>query len=98
MTVGDVKKILKIAGDSNDDAIEMLIPLTEDFLKRKCKDDFVEGLPPGLQLAEVAIIRHFLTEKGVSREAIGDYAVQYFGNLPSSVLEMIKPYRKIKFI
>lgn len=98
MTVGDVKKILKIAGDSNDDAIEMLIPLTEDFLKRKCRDDFVGGFPPGLQLAEVSMIRHFLTEKGISGETIGEYSVQYFGNLPSTVEEMIRPYRKIKFI
>ncbi len=98
MTLSEVKTILKIADNSSDDAIEMLIPLTEDFLKRKCRDDYVEGFPPGLQLAEVTMIRHFLTEKGVSRETIGEYAVQYFGNLPSTVEEMIRPYRKIKFI
>ena len=98
MTVADIKKILKITDDSRDDAIELLIPLTEDFLRRKCKDNFVEGLPLGLELAEVAMIRHFLTEKGVSSEKIGEYAVHYFGNLPSSVEQMIRPYRKVRFI
>ncbi len=98
MTVAEVKSILKIADGTNDEAIELLIPLTEDFLRRKCKDEFVEGFPPGLRLAEVTIIRHFLKEKGVSSETIGEYSVQYFGNLPSTVEAMIKPYRKTRFV
>ena len=98
LTVEEVKTMLKLYDDTSDNLISVMIPLIEDFLRRKCRDDFPNGFPPGIKIPAVIIINHFLNDKGIQSERIGDYSVEFFGNLPQSVESLLKPYRKLKFV
>lgn len=98
LTIEEVKIMLKIYDDKSDDLISTMIPLIEDFLRRKCRDEFTNGFPPGIKIPAVMLINHILNDKGLQSERIGDYSVQFFGNLPESIESLLKPYRKIKFV
>lgn len=98
LTVEEVKTMLKIHDNASDSLIDIMIPLLEDLFRKKCRDDFPDGFPPGIKIPAIMVINHFLQDKGIRSETIGDYSVQFFVNLPESVENLLKPYKKIKFV
>lgn len=102
----EVKKILQITDDSKDDAIDLLIPAVQDFIKTYCNNSFLnsegeESFPAGLKLPAAKMIGIDLNKKilsGTQSESLGDHSISFTGDYPASILKALNLYRKVKFI
>ena len=55
--------------------------------------------PEGLKLAVANMVGFQLNQtQGVTSESIGDYSVSYSMNYPDSILQSLRPYKKVKFV
>ena len=90
LTVAEVKRLLQIDGEEQDEAISFLLPYVEaDYLFIRGKgwdknDDDVQVVPPEAPMTGALMIRHHLqnftwdaTGQGVRSERLGDYAITY---------------------
>jgi hypothetical protein len=102
----EVKKILQITDASKDDAIDLLIPAVQDFIKTYCNNSFLnsegaESFPDGLKLPVAKMIGIDLNKKilsGTQSESLGDHSISFTGDYPASILKTLNHYRKVKFI
>ena len=54
--------------------------------------------PPGVILFLNQAVDYIKNQKGITSETIGDYSVTFVEAVPKSLLMLLRPYRKVKFI
>ena len=100
----EAKQFLQV--DSSDSALDAtlddVLPALEDFVCKYCHSDFTNTagepvFPVGLKLAAGALLRHYLENRGVAAESLGDYSVSFFVDIPHSILLLFKPFKQVSF-
>jgi hypothetical protein len=79
-----------------------MIPLLVDFTKDWCSNSFLNDqeeveLPSGVQIFIPKAIEYLMNKSGVSSRTMGAVSYSYDLDFPSSLLKLIKPYRKVRF-
>ena len=69
------------------------------WVKAYCRNDFVDGLPGGVELF-VEQAMDFTKEKmGINSESLGDYSIsKATSEMPQAMLDLLYPYRRVKFV
>jgi len=102
-SVGEMKIILQVSGSSRDEQIKTLLPVVESFIQNYTHCSFETGseFPDGLKLAAAHMIEYisYAQKKGnVTGESIGAYSVTYGSGYPQEIIDMLKPFRKVRFV
>ncbi len=107
ITLEEVHLLVNITTLEYDDLITALIPEVEAFIEKHCNEDFSLGVyPAGVKRISAEMIRYDVLFRdkgiGVSSESIADYSVTYdfrtSSGYPDKIIDMLKPYRRIKYI
>lgn len=75
----------------------------KDWVKDYCNNDFLdedgnEDLPAGVDLFLDRAVKHFSKEAGLKSETLGDHSVSFDpAELPDKLLDMLTPYRRVRF-
>lgn len=99
-TKENVKKILRIKDDKQDDLIEMFIPMVDSFIRRHTGNDFNRGYPPDYELIAIRLVKYHLesTEEdnsdGIKSERLGSHNVTYETDEEQYPKHLIKGLRK----
>lgn len=95
-TLSKVKAVLGITNDKQNERIQALIPVVEEWIKGYTGDTFLTPemkplYPSGYELIAIQLINHHLRESdGVKSEKLGDYSVTYEHNYPTVLLSGLK--------
>ncbi len=105
MTKEEVKQILQIPSDdtSQDEYIETMLPMLVEFVQAECNNDFTdeEGevqLPGPLKVAIAKMIEYNTRSSGVASKSLGRKSVSYSLDFPDSILRLLRPYKRVRFI
>lgn len=96
----ECKAILQISGSNYDTFINVMIPITEDYILKytNLTEDSASKLP-GLKLAAAQFVNYQLSNpSNISSETIGNYSVTYQPSYPEYLVQTLKTYRQVKFI
>lgn len=114
ISVGETKELLQIpkSEKSKDAAINLLIPIVEDFVKTYCQSEFKDSkggddFPIGIKLPVVQLIGYNLERRniqGVKNESLADHSISFdtSGGYPTALLQgldlfVVKKNNKIKW-
>ncbi|MCM3108775.1 phage head-tail connector protein [Bacillus velezensis] len=102
MDIQTIKNMLGIKTDSHDAYLAEVLPLFIDQAKDWCNNSFTvngeEKLPAGVKLYVAKAIEHNMTPSNLSGRSMGDVSYSYETELPSSITELLAPYRKLRVI
>jgi hypothetical protein len=106
MTRNELKSLLLIpaADTSKDDFFDVALPLLIEFVQAHCNDSFTDEngvlcLPGGVKLAIAQLAKHYMKDWGVSSQDASDLSLSFFSNdIPEGIKQMLKPYRKARFL
>jgi len=62
---------------------------------------YLVNFPQSLKFIASQIIKHWLLSKstsGVQSERLGDYSINYSGDLPAVIIKQLNNYRQVKFV
>ncbi|MGX5629079.1 phage head-tail connector protein [Bacillus thuringiensis] len=82
-TKDNVKKILRMQDNKQDELIEIFIPMVDSFIRRYTGNDFKRGYPPDYEMIAIRLIGYhlFSTEEdkqdGVKSERLGSSNITY---------------------
>lgn len=82
---------------SDEEMKELFILWAQEY----CGTNWIEGEEPaGVKLFAIKATEWYKTQSGISGEKLGDYSVSFIndGEIPKGLLELLRPYRRIKFI
>ena len=101
-SVNEIKNILYITGSDHDSQISVLLPIVESHISNYCFTTFDTGssFPDGLKLVCAHMIENIVyraKKANITSETIGAYSVTYGREYPSEIIELLKPYRRVKF-
>lgn len=57
----------------------------------------VEELEDGMKIAVAKIIEFYMLESGIESETVSKTSTSFSNELPKSILDLLKPYKKAKF-
>lgn len=100
ITNTEVKAILQLSGSTYDTVIDVMIPIAEDYALNYCNiSEYSGSVSPGIKLPLAQMINYQIHKpSNVTSETIGNYSVSYTNSYPKSILDGLRPYRRIKFI
>ncbi|WP_446662956.1 phage head-tail connector protein [Geobacillus sp. CCR] len=102
MTLDELKIRLKIPlTDTSQDAyLQVALEDAISFVKRYCRDDFVDGLPGDVKQAVAKLVKAFQEDGRVASQSLGDMSKSFFeGGTMNEVERLLKPYaRKARFV
>lgn len=78
----------------------------KDYLKEYAKDycnnsflvDEVETIPAGVNLFINKAYEHYNRETGLKAESLSRHSISFDSELPQSIVRLLNPYRKVRFI
>ncbi|SNR95525.1 hypothetical protein SAMN05446037_100269 [Anaerovirgula multivorans] len=73
-----------------------------DWVKDYCNNDFIEDevevLPGGVLLFLNQAVEFTKKQTGITSESLGDYSVSFETDFPASMLKLLSPYKRVKFL
>jgi len=103
ITRNEVKLLLNIRDHERDNIIDLLIPITEMYIKNYCGNEFldydgVEVFPIDLKLPASKIINSYMNNNGnIQKEQIGDVSITYNNVIDNDIRQTLNRYRKFVF-
>lgn len=97
LTVTELKLLLNITDTTKDNYLTAMLPNLIDWAQDYCNRTF-DVVPGGVRIALAKMAQYHLQQAGVQSESLGDYSVTLTTDYPESVLKLLKPYRRVKFI
>lgn len=98
LDVNDVKKRLQIKHNRHDEYIEEVIPDLIEYAEAYCNQTF-EELPGPVKLFVAKAIEYNMNKAGLSSESVGgELSYSYDMDFPQSLMKLLKPYRKVRFV
>jgi hypothetical protein len=100
-TLSKYKAVKGIADNTQDERINALIPVVEDWIKGYTGDTFKDSndaplYPSGYDRIAINLIEYDLKKSaGVASESLGSYSVSYESNYPPSLLKGLR--QKVRF-
>lgn len=102
MDTGTVKSMLGITTNKHDAYLHEMISLFVELAKEKCNNSFeVDGevqLPAGVKLYVAKAIEFNMRPVGLKDRTMGDVSYSYVTELPKSITDFLRPYKRVKFI
>lgn len=95
MTLHQVKSILQIKDNTQDDYINAILPLVESFVLQHCRRN---DIPPSLQLAVAKIIDFERTSSGLNSKSIGDIRLAYNTEYPENIKTILNDHKLKKVL
>ena len=106
--VDRVKAILWIQDHQYDDYLNEVVPSLKEFAKEHCNnkflvedpenpDEYIEELPGPVVMFIARAVEYNINQAGLKSESLGDWSASYSQELPQSVIDLLKPYRKVRF-
>ncbi|ABS23173.1 head-tail connector protein [Bacillus cytotoxicus] len=99
-TKENVKKILRIKNDEQDDLIELFIPMVDSFIRRYTGNDFENGYPADYEIIAIRLVGYHLfstdedKQDGVKSERLGSHNVTYATDEEQYPKHLLKGLRK----
>lgn len=98
MNLDELKLRLKISGNEQDDYLKVALEDAIDYVKKYCRNEFLEGLPSGVKQAVAKMVRSYQENSNVQSQSLGDMSKSFFeGGTTNEVHRLLKPYRKVRF-
>ncbi|MEK4640323.1 head-tail connector protein [Bacillus sp. FSL W8-0519] len=98
MELDELKIRLKITGNEQDDYLKVALEDAIDYVKKYCRNEFLEGLPSGVKQAVAKMVRSYQENSNVQSQSLGDMSKSFFeGGTTNEVHRLLKPYRKVRF-
>lgn len=102
LDVAQVKRLLGLTTSKHDDYITEMIPILLDYVKNYCNNTFmkngVEELPGPVKLFIAKAIQFNMNPAGVSSRSMGGAAYSYETDYPESIMKLLRPYKKVRFV
>jgi hypothetical protein len=102
MTLDELKIRLKIPKNdtSQDEYLKVALEDAISFVKRYCRDDFVDGLPGEVKQAVAKLVKAFQENGNVASISLGDMSKSFFeGGTMNEVKRLLEPFtKKVRFI
>lgn len=103
MTIIEVKNLLNLKIDKYDYYLSEMLQLMIDFVQDECRQSFQQAdgsyeLPSGVKVFIVKAIEYNMNPAGVTSDSLGDQRLSYSTDFPESILRMLKPYKKARFV
>ena len=95
LEVDTVKHYLGIKGTASDKQISILIPSTVAFISKEINEELdVWQMPYDLAFVVSKFIEYFMNPVGVDSYSLSRESTTYSDNLPSYLMDLLKPYKK----
>lgn len=102
MDINTVKTLLGISTDKHDAFIAEMLPIVTEFAKDHCNNSFIIGtdevLPGGVKLFVARAIQYNMNPTGVTGRSMGGASYSYDTDYPPSLMRLLRPYKRVKFI
>ncbi|EOO23591.1 hypothetical protein IIU_06998 [Bacillus cereus VD133] len=99
-TKDNVKKILRMQDNKQDELIEMFIPMVDSFIRRHTGNDFKRGYPPDYEIIAIRLVKYHLdsteedNQDGVKSERLGSSNITYATDEEQYPKHLLKGLRK----
>jgi Phage gp6-like head-tail connector protein len=102
MDLSQVKNLLGISSDKHDSFITEMLPIVTEFAKDHCNNSFLIGgaeeLPGGVKLFIARAIQFNMNPAGVIGRSMGGASYSYDTDYPPSIMRLLRPYKKVRFV
>lgn len=77
---------------------DALLKWVKDYCNNNFLVDGVETIPGGVEIFLNQGVDFIKKQNGIQGESLGDYSVTLTTDFPLSMLKLLRPYRKVKFV
>jgi hypothetical protein len=101
MTVDEVTALLRFTSvDTTTSAyLTAIVPMLTDYAREYCNQAWTDDALPGPVKIFIAQAAKWLMEdQGVTNKTLGDGAVSFANSLPATIVAMLRPYKRVRFV
>ncbi|MGG3624394.1 phage head-tail connector protein [Bacillus gobiensis] len=95
-----VKEILQPKTDKHDEYLKTMIPLLTEFASDKCNQEFSleYNMPAGIILFIAKACEFNMGSSTIRSRTTGNVSYSYNTELPESVIKLLRPYKRLRFV
>lgn len=103
MNIAEVKALLGITTSKHDDYLDAVVPIFVEDAKAKTNNDFLDAegrevLPGPVKLYVAKACQYNMNETGLKSYRMGEVSYTYETEFPPSITDLLKRYKRVRFI